>query len=166
MKDIFKISPDQVFVRDPTSELSSLLLSLGWSGETMLELQWAGTVLLRKPKKKGAEGPDQCAREPPTGCGLVGPGVSRVKFLTTPATKGLLFWALISVFLPSLQVWNSQFKVGLREAVPGWFLTSRPRRECWSLGLLFSALVFFPEPSPRGGGGRLHIWVLESAGMR
>lgn len=65
-----------------------------------MELQWAG---LRKPKKKGAGGLDQCAREPPTGCGLVGPGVSKVKFFVlcwSVATKGLLFWALISVFFP------------------------------------------------------------------
>lgn len=32
MKDIFKISLDQAFVRDPTSELSPLLLSLGGAG--------------------------------------------------------------------------------------------------------------------------------------
>lgn len=52
MKGIFKISLDQAFVRDPTSELSSLLLSLGWSEETMLELQWAGTVTAKKTKEE------------------------------------------------------------------------------------------------------------------
>lgn len=120
MKDIFNIFLDQAFVRDPTSELSPLLLSLGgaggYDGVTV-----GRTVPLRKPKKKGAGGLDQCAREPPTGCGLVGPGVSRVKFLIlcwSVATKGLLFWALISVFFLPSQVWNSQFKVGLRETVP------------------------------------------------
>lgn len=137
----------------------------------MLELQWAGLLPLRKPKKKGAGGPDQSAGEPPTGCGLVGPGVSRVRFLILcrrhqpqkAFSSGLL--SLFSSFPPSLE-FPVQSRSKGNSSLRDWFLTSRPRRECWSLGLLFSALVFFPEPSPRGGGGRLHIWVPESAGMR
>lgn len=78
-------------------------------------------------------------------------------------SSGLL--SLFSSFPPSLE-FPVQSRSKGSSSLRGWFLTSRPRRECWSLGLLFSALVFFPEPSPRGGGGRFHIWVPESAGMR
>lgn len=35
-------------------------------------------------------------------------------------------------------------------------LTSRPRRECYSPGLLFPP---FPRAKPQGGGGRVHIWM-------
>lgn len=68
MKDIFKISLDPAFVGDLTSELSPLLLpSLGGAGDYD-GVTVGRTVPLRKPKKKGAGGLDQSAREPPTGC--------------------------------------------------------------------------------------------------
>lgn len=170
MKDIFKISLDQAFVRDPTSELSPLLLSLGgaggYDGVTM-----GRTVPLRKPKKKGAGGLDRVP-----GSHLQGVWSCRSWGLQSQVPHPLLecshkrpsLLGSYLCFLPSLP--SLEFPVQSRSkgssSLQGWFLTSRPRRECWSLGLLISALVFFPEPSPRGGGGRLHIWVPESAGMR
>lgn len=54
MKDIFKISFGQAFARGgewgPTSELSPLLLSLGWRRRSYVGVIVGRTVPLRKPR--------------------------------------------------------------------------------------------------------------------
>lgn len=88
MKDTFKISLGQAFAGagggDPTGELSPLLLSLGWRGRRLWWSYWGQdrdcTAEKTQVVQKGAGDLDQHAGNPPPGCALAGPGVSRVEF--------------------------------------------------------------------------------------